>query len=571
LSSDSAYEPNAWFIRAALLIAFIAINLPLLAWTEFHNSEESVNVATAMELLRDGHWKVPTLGGSPRLVKPPLAAWTAAAAIPRSTLAALDGDHRKDAYRKLTREVRVPAMLCAALVVIGVYEIGRALAGWKVGLAGAACASTNFLLLSHASLNTTDIQLAAWVTLADAFMAHAILRKKHLAWLGAGAALGLALMSKGPLALLQSVLPVTIFLLWRREKNLPWRMISFGALLMLLIGAWWYAWIGATTPGVWTLWLREVTRHHANNLPASDWWRYFSSFWFFFPWVLFIIIGLGQGPFVMWWRSSDVVVLPWLLLVVPFAIMCFFHERKERYLLPLVAPAAVIAGKVLLDLIAGIRRGDRKCNWLLWIHWALTAALAIGLPIVGTTPMLENLRTETGDPVFTKIFGYTTAAILLAITLIGILTRRRQPLSILFTGMIVFFVNYIIYVHAMAITPAGHCGMRPIAERIRASVPGATYYSFHPSQRFEAIMADSADLSIYTNRTITWTRDPASAAGPFPRVWFTIGGKPFTILNNSAKRRTIPPGSRLILHVFRRGAWQMFFEQIAPPASVDLK
>ncbi len=307
--ADSVNEPNPWLIRLALLIAFVAVNAPLLAWTEFHNPEESVNVATAMELLRDGHWKMPTLG-SPCLVKPPLPAWIAAAAIPRSTLAALDGPDRANAYRTLTWQARVPSVLCAALIVIGVYEIGRALAGWKVALCCAATASTNFLILNHAGLDTTDVHLAAWVTLANAFMANAVLRQNPRAWLGAGAALGLAIMSKGPLALIQSVLPFAIFLLWRRERNLPWRMIILGAILTIIIGGWWYAWIGATTPGVWTLWMREVTRHHANSLPASDWWRYFSSFWFFFPWVVLILIGIGQGPFVMAWRNGDVVVLP---------------------------------------------------------------------------------------------------------------------------------------------------------------------------------------------------------------------------------------------------------------------
>jgi hypothetical protein len=55
-------------------------------------------------------------------------------------------------------------------------------------------------------------------------------------------------------------------------------------------------------------------------------------------------------------RNGDAIVLPLLLFAVPFVVMCFFRERKDRYLLPLVAPLAVLAARAALDLFRARRR-----------------------------------------------------------------------------------------------------------------------------------------------------------------------------------------------------------------------
>jgi hypothetical protein len=230
----------------------------------------------------------------------------------------------------------------------------------------------------------------------------------------------------------------------------------------------------------------------------------------------------------------------------------------------MTAPAAVMAGKVLIDLINGVRRGDTKCDWLLYIQWMLTAALSVGLPVLGTTTRFEDLLNESGGPVFAKSFGYCVAALLFLVTLIGFIIRRRFPMSILFAGVFAFLANYVIYVKGLAAGPGGHCGMRPIASQVRDQAPQATYYAFHVSRSFSAIMADSADLAIYTNRTIHWVDDPNSVEGSLPRIFFTMQGK-------SQKRPQPPRGSGPFLKVYRRASWQIFFETPASPVSTDLK
>ncbi len=79
--------------------------------------------------------------------------------------------------------------------------------------------------------------------------------------------------------------------------------------------------------------------------------------------------------------------------------------------------AAVIAGKVLLDLCPlGWGAGDRKCAWLLRIQWTLTAVLAVGLPILGTTTLIRNTPApKSAARSSRKPIGYSVAAILLKV------------------------------------------------------------------------------------------------------------------------------------------------------------
>src|SRR5207244_87021 len=75
-----------------------------------------------------------------------------------------------------------------------------------------------------------DVHVALWVNIANVGLAWAVRRGRW--WAGsllAGAALGLAFMSKGPVSLLQTVLPVLGFVVWRRWATTGHSDIGNGA------------------------------------------------------------------------------------------------------------------------------------------------------------------------------------------------------------------------------------------------------------------------------------------------------------------------------------------------------
>src|SRR6185503_19283607 len=99
---------------------------------------ENLTVATALEIRRaGGSWILPTLETEPRVAKPPLAAWIAAASIRSATLAHLDdadSDSRNAAYHALAWDVRWTALLCSCLTLLAVFDLGRTIGGAPIGL-----------------------------------------------------------------------------------------------------------------------------------------------------------------------------------------------------------------------------------------------------------------------------------------------------------------------------------------------------------------------------------------------------------------------------------------------------
>ena len=344
-----AGRPTAWLLAG---LVFLAV-YPTLGWTQFHHSIENFNVATALELRRGGPWLVPTLQGVPRLAKPPLTAWITATALQPDTLRDLDAAEagtRAAAYKRLAVEARWPALLAMCLLLVATYELGRAAvtssaaAGHRVGLtAAAACAST-FFFVRHSHFATTDVQLALWVAVANAALAHAVVRRRY-AWSlpVAGVALGFALMAKGPVAIVQTLLPVGLFLLLRSHlfvrtrggaPRLPEAGVGYtaddgaiatkeaqglrpgqglgatdalvddlhtprsplvpaliGVALMLIVGAAWFVAVAATRDQVWHLWKSEVTRVDADDVPAGAWYAHVVNLIGFGPWLIWMALG----------------------------------------------------------------------------------------------------------------------------------------------------------------------------------------------------------------------------------------------------------------------------------------
>ncbi|MDB5296806.1 MAG: family glycosyltransferase, partial [Phycisphaerales bacterium] len=200
-----------WAGWAVAVLAFAAI-APLLGRLELANGIEVIHAATVLEMRRPGGtWLTPTLNGTPRVKKPPLPAWVGALAVTDRTMAgvgSLDPTARAAAYDRLAWEIRWPALLAGCLAAAATFDLGRTIGGRRVGLAAAVVAVTSLLFLRFVRLASTDVHLFLWVAAADALLARAALRRQGWAVVAAGAAVGLAVMCKGPVAVLQTIVPL---------------------------------------------------------------------------------------------------------------------------------------------------------------------------------------------------------------------------------------------------------------------------------------------------------------------------------------------------------------------------
>ena len=525
------YEPSRLVRRlviplavAVLFFVPIAATLPLL---EFSGGSENLNVATVLEMHRTGQWLVPTLQGEPRVQKPPLTAWLTAAAVRAVSFRFMsnpDAEIRAIGERFLAWDVRWPALLGACGMLVAVYALGTLLHDWRLGLVAALVCGSSLMFLRQARLSTTDMQLALWVSVTNALLAWAVLRNRW--WPGCvlgGAALGLALMSKGPVALVQTIVPVLAFVAWDRFGTLRARAdatalqhgqraarrivpaILIGLLVMLTIGFAWYVLmlVRADDPAALVQrWRSEVTREGATDIEADPWYNYALIVPFMFPWVVFLIAGLAISLIALLKRQPSRLLMALFLLLVPLVIMSFFKDRKDRYALPMAGPAAVVIAWGLWEHFKSWRDWTRGDTIVTALHWLALAVVAVGLPVAGVFA-IDGMTTVDGTPWYTPRFAIPAAVAAGAIVLGGIDLHRRWRGGLVTATVLVMLLLQAVFMLGYRNAREGRSEMKPLAEMIWQVAPDAEVYSGVTRKRIPS------DLSVYLNRTTPTVGDVA--------------------------------------------------------------
>jgi len=216
-----------------LACALVPFAVGLGAWALFE-PDEGRNAGIAREMLASGDWVVPHLNGLPFLDKPPLLFWTVAASF--------------RVFGESEWVARLPSMLGALATIAATYAIARALVGGRTAITAALVLATSPMLLIFGRLVIFDVPLTAFVTIAIYALVRARLDGDGWPWLPvAGGAIGLALLTKGPVGM---VLPLLVWVAARGAlPKAPMRRsrsaIAVAVVLaVVLLGSW----IAAVTP-----------------------------------------------------------------------------------------------------------------------------------------------------------------------------------------------------------------------------------------------------------------------------------------------------------------------------------
>jgi 4-amino-4-deoxy-L-arabinose transferase-like glycosyltransferase len=513
-------------VLASLLVAvaFVAISIPTVCRLQFYNSIEDIVIETALEARRDGHWLIPQMLGDARTRKPPLATWLSAVSTRPATVAALsDPARREDAYKRLAREMRLPALLAAALTVFAACEFGRLILGMTAGgVTTGVITATSMAFLDYARLAAPDTHLALWVTATNLLFARAIFRgERWVGCCGAGVCLGLAMMSKGPVALLQTLAPVIVFASFRRGgSRLGWRNwltpTALGVALFLSIALPWPMLMLAKVPGVTQIWLGEVTRADAADPRPDRWYAALLFVRHFMPWTLWLLLGLIGVAGAVWRKQRSRVDLAFWMFVVPVAVMACFPERKPRYILPMIPPGAVLAAWAMINVLDrdDVSRGLRR--FYAGVHWLLVGFIAIG----GVALLVRPGGLTWGIATVIAVVICALAAAL------WMLAKSRVVALVIASGLAVACFDV---VHAFTIPPGdGRLSiMKPLADAIIARAGNMTTVSFYPEQPERNA---PLNLSIYLNRVVQ----------PVPSVT-DPGGKPRVVVAGSTARARFEP------------------------------
>lgn len=330
------------------------------------------------EMLASGDWVTPRLNDLVYFEKPPLQYWATALS------------YRLFGVSAWTSRLYTTTLGFAGILLM--YGIGRRLWDPRVGESAALILLGSLMWVVIGHVNVLDMGLTFWLTAAIGCFLIAQsaprLAKRQREWmLGSWAMIALAVLSKGPVALVLPAFAMVVYCLVERDFGLWKRLHPMAGLVILLaVCAPWFMAVSVRNPGFANFFF--VQEHIARYLtPISHrpgpWWYYLPLLMAgTLPWTGAIFRGVFSS-----WReeSGHAGFRPGRFLTVWVAcVLVFFsvsHSKLAPYILPVFPALAMLGARSLAD------PGDRQSMRRLLVGGVLASllsglgALALSVPL----------------------------------------------------------------------------------------------------------------------------------------------------------------------------------------------
>ena len=350
----------------ALLVASAILLFVDLGGSSIWDANEAFYVETPRQMVLTGDYVTPVFNGVERLNKPVLSYWVVAGFY-------------KVLGVSVTTE-RIAIALGTLMLIAATFVIGRTVGNTDTGVVAALIIASAPRVMLWSRRIFIDIYLASFLAVALMGLvlarANPQRRRRYLIVMYAG--LGLAMLTKGPVALVLPGLVLCVFLLWVRQfSELKKMMVPVGLLIIAGIVVPWYA----------------MLYHQHGWQPIRDFFigenldRYRETYgvqhrtaWFYLPvlltdlspWALFLPAGLWAA-----WRTKDSQMRLLMVWIAAFVgVLTFSSTKQDLYIFPIVPAVAVIVASLVvrqsegLDDLKGIRT-------LMRVGGGVTAAMLI--------------------------------------------------------------------------------------------------------------------------------------------------------------------------------------------------
>ncbi len=377
-----------------ILALWAAIYLPGLGEAEL-KGEEGRRILPALAMLENGDWVVPEVNGRPYFRKPPLINWVIALSV--------------EATGQVSEwSVRLPSVLATLALALTLGWTGSRWLGNRGGLVAALFFLTSVSFLEKGRLAEIEAVYVAQTGIALAwFMAAWARREKGWRlWLVPGIALGLGILTKGPVPHLLFFYAVAVALLWASRELRELRSAGHFAALAVMAGitlAWYLPYRAATAQmdatavmteqlaerfmGVGLEW-RNLLGAFSNGLP----WILLSLFW----WNKRVLQALGERDERL---ALMVKALRWPMLVGFIGLMLIVG-MLPRYTLPLLPAMALLWAAVLPEAPA---------SWLKGWHWGNRVLAILLLGVALAAPFLAKPATPEWAGLVAVVLGLAGA------------------------------------------------------------------------------------------------------------------------------------------------------------------
>jgi 4-amino-4-deoxy-L-arabinose transferase-like glycosyltransferase len=353
-----------------------------LGWTDFWPPDEPRAGAIAEEMRSFVHgWRglvLPHLNGEAYTQKPPLFYW----------LAALCGAF---AGRVTETAARLPSAIAALLTVAIVCRLGRTLFGPRVGvLAGVLLLSVpSFVELGRSARLDALLTLFVMSAFAAAWRIDRRIGRERTNRVLLHGAIGLGVLTKGPVAFLFPTLGLLTWLAWERRLSAFRAFVSPASLLLSLgPGLVWAAAAVTLAPSGFAddaLWDNLVGRFFSGAAHARPWWFYLERF------------PLGVLPLTLLWPlawlrfralardpAAAQTLCAWRFLLAPIGAVLVFLSLSAGKRGVYLAPIEPLVALACAEALAGWLDTEQARRWLRRLPGepARAAVLTVGVTVV---------------------------------------------------------------------------------------------------------------------------------------------------------------------------------------------
>ena len=360
--------------------------------------DEAIFAQTSVEMLHSGDYYKPTYNGEPRFHKPPMIYYLQTASYKLFGVSPM--------------AARLPSAIAGIIMILVFYNSVWLLSRQKrYALIAAAVLAFNLSILMLARAAIADMLLNMLMLSATMLLIGNIYATERSAMrvIVAGFLLGLAVLTKGPVALVLPGAVVGFLVLMKEQRALSLSSVSPVLLLMAALTAvipWAMLVIDHTSPEFFREFIvRFIGVHNihryfdgmgVSNVKPNAWWYYLVVLLLgFFPWVLLIPSAIGGVLKDAWWRirghdprlALPVLGLVWGCIVV--ALFTFSATKLPHYI------AFALPGFALLVADRLDRLGERPLGWFHLLYMVPATLIFAGVFLL--LPQLPDLLLGRGE------------------------------------------------------------------------------------------------------------------------------------------------------------------------------
>jgi 4-amino-4-deoxy-L-arabinose transferase-like glycosyltransferase len=354
---------------------------------------------TSREMLARHDWLLPMDGNRPWLERPPFPHWCMMA------VAKVIGQRCDTEW-----SVRIPPSLAGLLIVILAAQIAAKWFSRNIGLISGLLLATMYEFYAYSTLAEDDIFLGLLVVLAIAlfvrmeFAASPRAENARVGFLNGRpwtmaaffVVLGLTNLAKGPIVGAAVVIGtiVAYFLMprlrWQPEgdfslifdfhveqrRRMRQYLWLWGILAALVIALSWHLYMARMFPGKGGYW--ENLKYDFSQTHEFDepWWYYpVNLLGRGMPWTPAAILALFLTARPAWITRDRVMQFLWCWAIVPIVVLSLPHRKHHHYLVPSLAPWAILAAVGLHWYAKEIFKGPE------WSRRPRFGLLVVGLPV----------------------------------------------------------------------------------------------------------------------------------------------------------------------------------------------